>query len=95
MKSILFSILLALSFTAAIAEKNTAEGISDSPVLVSLFKQPESSILANTNAGSGLLCFQKCMSDYRRCLQSGGGMAYNYYVCEMKMENCMTACSGS
>lgn len=91
MKSILFSLLLALSFTTAIAEKNTNTGIDESPVLVSFFKKSESNVIANKSGGPS--CIRQCMNEYYKCMRNGpGGAGYNYYVCEMQMEQCSNDC---
>ncbi|MFV0542610.1 MAG: hypothetical protein ACK5L8_02860 [Marinicella pacifica] len=93
MKSILFSLLLALSFTTAIAEKNTNTGIDESPVLVSFFKKSESNVIANKSGGPN--CVRQCFNEYRRCMQNTpGGIIIDYYRCEVQMEQCTTNCLG-
>ncbi len=86
MKKFIFLLLIALSFSAAIAQTPKSD---EAGKTINIFKaQPVSSIF--TKAGGSRQCIMACYDEWRRCLNQNP--QYPYWQCELPFEHCSTAC---
>ena len=91
MKKFIFTLLIAMSLSSAIAKTDdTNNKVEATERVINIFKtQPKSQIFKSQ--GSGRQCVMACFQEYRKCLGSAG-TGSGYWICELEMEQCTTNC---
>lgn len=87
MKKLLLALIVTLSFSSAMAEKNNTFVLTKASAPTEILNE------RNVLKTKKNFCAQQCLAEFQTCINNiGAGQGGSWVECEIAFENCMADC---